>query len=106
MRPTDEDNDLLEAMKALQYEGTKSEVVQNFKEQGNEMVKSKRWTDAKEFYTKGVAVLTSKDDKWDQPENDDEEATKLRLLEEQIYINRALCNLELSELVAAIPRNC
>ena len=97
MRSTDEDNELLEAIKALQHEGTKAEVLQNFKEQGNEMVKNKRWKDAKEFYTKGVAVLTSKaDDKWDQPQDVREEGAKMKLLEEQIYVNRALCNLELS----------
>ena len=85
-------------MKALQYEGTKAEVLQNFKDQGNELVKGKRWTDAKEFYTKGIAVLTTKaDDKWEKPENEDEEAASLSLLEEQIYVNRALCNLELSK---------
>ena len=98
MGSTDEDNELLEAIKALQYEGTKAEVLQNFKDQGNEMVGNKRWNDAKEFYTKGVAVLTSNaDDKWDKPKNEQEEAASLKILEEQIYVNRALCNLELSE---------
>ena len=97
MRPTGDDNELLEAIKALQYEGTKAEVLQNFKDQGNEMVKNKRWQDAKEFYTKGIAVLTSKADKWDKQENEDADAASLKLLEEQIYVNRALCNLELSK---------
>ena len=98
MRSTDEDNELLEAIKALQYEGTKADVLQNFKDQGNDMVKTKRWSDAKEFYTKGVAVLTStSDEKWDKVEDPEEEASKLKILEEQIYVNRALCNLELSE---------
>lgn len=67
------------------------------------MVRSKRWKDAREFYTKGVAVLTSKaDDKWDKPENEDEEAARLQLLTEQIYVNRALCNLELSKYDAIV----
>jgi hypothetical protein len=85
----------------LQYDGTKSEVLQNFKDQGNEMVQSKRWNDAKEFYSRGVAVLTNKvDQHWDEPENQQEEIMKVRLLEEQIFVNRALCNLELSKSAA------
>jgi hypothetical protein len=67
------------------------------------MVKSKRWKDAKEFYTKGIAVLAGKvEDKWDKPENEDEEGARLHLLEEQTYVNRALCNLELSESGVAV----
>src|SRR5271163_5015772 len=90
-------NTALEAIRALQYEGTKAEIAQSFKEQGNEMVKAKMWRDAKEFYTKGVAVLTAKgaDDKWEKGEDPELEAKKEKELEEQIYVNRALCNLEL-----------
>jgi len=62
----DGENDALEAIKALQYEGTRAESAQNFKEQGNEMVKVKLWGDAKEFYAKGIAVLTDKSEsKWE-----------------------------------------
>ena len=65
------------------------------------MVKAKMWRDAKEFYTKGIAVLTAKgaDDKWEKGEDPELEATKEKALQEQIYVNRALCNLELSSLV-------
>lgn len=52
-----EENDELEAFKALAYEGPPSEVATNFKEQGNEVFKQKRWVDAKEFYTKAIVVL-------------------------------------------------
>ncbi|KFY43960.1 hypothetical protein V494_01723 [Pseudogymnoascus sp. VKM F-4513 (FW-928)] len=52
-----EDNDELEAFKALAYEGTPSEVAQNFKEQGNDVFKLKSWADAKEFYSKAINVL-------------------------------------------------
>ena len=84
----------------MQYEGPKSEVIQGFKDQGNDMVKVKRWKDAKEFYSKGVLVLSSKlDGKWDKPDDEDDERVKLKILGEQIYVNRALCNLELSELL-------
>lgn len=83
----------------MQYEGTKAEIAKGFKEQGNEMVKAKQWKDAKEFYTKGIAVLTTKgaDDKWEKGEEPELEAKKEKELEEQIYVNRALCNLELGE---------
>lgn len=88
---------VLEALKALQYEGPKSEAAQNFKEQGNECVQAKQWSDAKEFYTKGIAVLQNKDEaKWDQPEDPAKEAKLRRLLTEQLHGNRARCNLELS----------
>jgi len=61
------------------------------------MVRAKMWRDAKEFYTKGLAVLTAKgaDDQWEKGEDPELEAKKEEELEEQIYVNRALCNLEL-----------
>ncbi|KAK5106804.1 HSP70/90 co-chaperone [Lithohypha guttulata] len=92
-----EDNVVLEALKALQYEGTRSEAAQNFKEQGNECVQERKWSDAKEFYTKGIAVLTNKVDevKWDKPEDPVEEDKRSTLLLEQLHSNRARCNLEL-----------
>src|SRR3989440_4250603 len=48
----------LEALKALAYEGSPAEVVLGFKERGNETFKERRWADSKEFYTKGLAVLS------------------------------------------------
>ncbi|OAL34989.1 hypothetical protein AYO20_05704 [Fonsecaea nubica] len=93
----DGENIMLEAIKALQNEGTKAEVAQGFKERGNEMVAEKKWKDAKEFYTKGLAVLTAKDeDKWDKPEDETAEEKLRVLLHEQLLVNRARCNLELS----------
>jgi hypothetical protein len=89
---------MIEALKALQYEGTKSEVVQGFKDQGNEAVKAKKWADAKEFYTKGIVILNAKEGKWDKPkpEEVEEEERKLLSLRETVHVNRALCQLELS----------
>ncbi len=90
---------MLEALKALQYEGTKAEAAQNFKEQGNECVQERKWADAKEFYTKGIAVLQSKEDeKWDQPADPAQDEQQRKVLVEQLYTNRARCNLELSML--------
>lgn len=95
---TDGENILLDAIQALQNEGTRGDVAQNFREQGNEAAKEKRWADAKEFYTKAIAVLLAKEDKWDKPEDQKEEDKLRRQVEEAAYINRALCNLELSML--------
>lgn len=95
---TDGQNDLLEAMRALQYEGTQAEVAQGFKERGNEMVAEKKWSDAKEFYTKGIAAVLDKvGENWVAPEDEASDAKLRRTLEEQLYVNRALCNLELSK---------
>lgn len=98
-------------MRALQYEGTPAENAQNFKTQGNEMTKAKRWKDGQEFYTKGIAVLKqgrlsatkSSDRASIAPiqETDSEKRAELQAeqqVEEACYVNRALCNLELSTL--------
>lgn len=87
----------MDAIRALQYEGTKVEIGRGFKEQGNEMVKEKRWDDAKKFYTKAIAVLTDKSkDKWETTGDAEVEARNEKHLEEQCFTNRALCQLEMS----------
>lgn len=61
------------------------------------MVAEKSWVDAKEFYTKGLAVLNDKsDEKWETPEDPEADGKLVKQLKEQIYANRALANLELS----------
>ncbi|KAJ6126576.1 hypothetical protein N7523_002188 [Penicillium sp. IBT 18751x] len=89
------ENVLLDALQAMQNEGTRGEVAQGFKDQGNEAVQELRWIDAKEFYTKAIAVIYAKEDKWEKPEDPEEEKKLLRKMEELSHINRALCNLEL-----------
>ncbi|CAL5874289.1 uncharacterized protein PFLUO_LOCUS8579 [Penicillium psychrofluorescens] len=89
------ENVLLDALQAMQNEGTRGEVAQTFKGQGNEAVQEKRWIDAKEFYTKSIAVINAKEDKWEKPEDAQAERKLLRELEEASHINRALANLEL-----------
>lgn len=91
----DGENELLDALTALQNEGTRGEVAQTFKEQGNEAVQELRWIDAKEFYSKSIAVIHAKEDKWEKPESLEAEKKLLRQMEELSHINRALCNLEL-----------
>lgn len=88
------DNAELAAMQALQYEGTRAEIAQGFKENGNEMARAKKWADGKEFYTKALTALRipRKDDEADETERE-------RELEEACYVNRALCNLELSRSI-------
>ncbi|KAJ4294864.1 HSP70/90 co-chaperone [Collariella sp. IMI 366227] len=58
---TSEDNEELAALQALAYEGTPLENATNFKEQGNECFREKRWADAKEFYSKGIAILAAEE---------------------------------------------
>ncbi|MCJ1473659.1 hypothetical protein MMC13_002310 [Lambiella insularis] len=53
----DEENEQMEAIRALMYEGTRAENAEGFREQGNEMARVKKWPNAKEFYTKGLLAL-------------------------------------------------
>jgi hypothetical protein len=98
-------NEELEAFRALAYEGTRAEVADNFREQGNEQARVKRWTPAKGFYDQALATLRAP--QTEQPEDTaeidivqldaEEEAKKEKVIEEACYVNRALCNLELSK---------
>lgn len=107
----------LEALRALQYEGTPAEIAQGFKEQGNEVVKVKRWKDGKEFYTKGLAVLAQRrkarslkiEEETEEKSSiaeDEAEIEKQRELEEVCFVNRALCNLELGILPGSSSVAC
>ena len=97
------DNMALEALKALAYEGTRAEIAENFRQQGNDCARAKQWTDAKEFYSKAIAALKAPPahtDPEDRPRvidvevDEEEEAKKEKEITEACYINRALCNLE------------
>ncbi|KAF4628940.1 hypothetical protein G7Y89_g9207 [Cudoniella acicularis] len=96
-----EENDDLEALKALAYEGTPAEVSQGFKEHGNERFKEKGWKDAKEFYGKAIHVLLLEVRKRQKasPEEiakeDAEEVKKEIGILEACLVNRAACHLEL-----------
>ncbi|OJJ98104.1 hypothetical protein ASPACDRAFT_123092 [Aspergillus aculeatus ATCC 16872] len=89
------ENVMLDAIRALQNEGTRGEVAQSFRSEGNETAKEKRWIDAKEHYTKAIAVLQAKEDKWEKPEDEEAERKLQKEVEAACYINRALCHLEL-----------
>ncbi|KAJ9138877.1 TPR-like protein [Pleurostoma richardsiae] len=97
-----EENDDVAALQALAYEGTPLENSSDFKERGNECFREKRWADAKEFYTKGVLILISEQQRrtlGEPPREGDsdapEEVAAQRAVLEQLYINRAACHLEL-----------
>ncbi|GAV28448.1 hypothetical protein PMKS-001919 [Pichia membranifaciens] len=68
----------VEALKALAYEGEPDEIAENFKKQGNDCYKTKKYQDAVEFYTKGLNVCCD-----------------VKYIEAALYLNRAACNLEL-----------
>jgi len=94
-----EENDELEAFKALAYEGTPAEVAQNFRERGNECFKERQWADAKEFYTKGIQVLQEEQrkratDTRSSHIKSSEEQEELLVLETS-FVNRAACHLAL-----------
>jgi tetratricopeptide (TPR) repeat protein len=107
-----EDNDEVAALQALAYDGTPLENALNFKEQGNECFRAKQWADAKEFYGKGVAILAAEERRREKglpsartgthegsSDEPDEVARERRLLE-QLYVNRAACQLELGNFRA------
>ncbi len=69
------------------------------------MVAEKRWKDAKEFYTKGILALKKTSEQQEgqsiskntgEEPAQEKEKEKERKTEEACYVNRALCNLELS----------
>nr|POE93471.1 hsp70/hsp90 co-chaperone cns1 [Quercus suber] len=112
----DEDNEQLQALHAIAYEGTRAEIAANFKTQGNELVQVKKWLDAREFYTKALQALHGPVQPQPQPQDpaagakvielDEhaEEATE-RALAEACHANRALCNLEMKNY-GSCNRDC
>ena len=93
-----EENDELEALKALAYEGSPAEVAQGFKERGNESFKDNGWKDAKEFYGKAIQVLLIEVRRRQAGEKtevgEDEIKTEIEILE-ACLVNRAACHLAL-----------
>jgi hypothetical protein len=109
LQDLDEDNEQIEALKTLAYDGTRAENADNFRNQGNDCVKQKQFQDAREFYSKAIQALKAPPQQppaADEPHqggarvveilDEEEEARKERAIEEACYANRALCNLEMS----------
>ncbi|THH18023.1 hypothetical protein EW146_g2901 [Bondarzewia mesenterica] len=84
----DSGNSAIAALQSLAYEGTPDEIAQNFKEQGNDYFKGRRYREALGFYTQGV------DAKPTEP-----------ALQEALLCNRAACNLELRNY-GSVLRDC
>ncbi|KAN0140231.1 hypothetical protein V8E53_002127 [Lactarius tabidus] len=86
------DNAALSALQSLIHEGTPDEIAENFKEQGNEYFRGKRYREALGFYNQGVDA---------KPENGQ--------LRAALLLNRAACNLELRSWVenyGSVLRDC
>ncbi|QPG94793.1 hypothetical protein C2857_006990 [Epichloe festucae Fl1] len=110
-----EENDDIAALQALSYEGTPLENGIDFKARGNECFKVRRYVDAREFYAKGIQILSLEERKRNQqgggggggkttrnPEDDggvedsaEEEVAAQRQVLEALHVNRAACHLEL-----------
>jgi hypothetical protein len=94
-------NMALEAIRSLAYEGTRAEVAGNFREQGNERARDRRWGVARGFYDKALEALRGPRQSGAEVDlvelDDEEEDAKEKAIEEACYVNRALCNLELRE---------
>ena len=65
------------------------------------MAKAKKWADGKELYSKGLAALGV--ERKEGEANGEAEDRKEVEIEEACYINRALCNLELSMFLENRP---
>ena len=99
-----EENDDIAALQALAYDGTALENSADFKERGNECFKVRGYVDAKEFYTKGIAILFAEERKRANgevtknpegvPDSAEEIAGQKQMLE-AMYLNRAACHLAL-----------
>ncbi|KAJ7056679.1 hypothetical protein C8F01DRAFT_992658 [Mycena amicta] len=82
------DDPMIAALQSIAYEGTPDEIALNFKEQGNEYFKGKRYREAMGFYTQGIEAKPA-----DVP------------LQEALLCNRAACNLELKNF-GTVLRDC
>ncbi|KAF8455282.1 hypothetical protein BDZ91DRAFT_746862 [Kalaharituber pfeilii] len=72
------DNTTFDALRALAYEGTPGEISENFRLQGNDAYKEKRWRDAVGFYTSALDAIDPRNQKLkkEQQEKEREQALK------------------------------
>lgn len=78
-------NESLEALKSLAYDGEPHEIATNFKNQGNDCYKAKQYKNAVAYYTKGLDVECNVD-----------------AINAALLVNRAACNLELKNFRSCI----
>lgn len=102
------ENVALQGLKAIAYEGTRSEIADNFRQNGNECARDKQWKQAQGYYSQAIGALKEprrevEDEEGNVVEVDERvEDGKERVVEEACYVNRALCNLELSMYLSLI----
>ncbi|KAI9653781.1 MAG: hypothetical protein M1831_005648 [Alyxoria varia] len=89
-------NPELDAIRALAYEGTKSEVAANFRNQGNDLAKQKSWKDADEFYIKALDVIEGRTSQ--KRTNNDEEKQK-KVVQEDNTLGGDFANPNPSETI-------
>ncbi|CUA76725.1 hypothetical protein RSOLAG22IIIB_02194 [Rhizoctonia solani] len=90
---SEHDQITLAALQSLIHEGDPEEIASNFKDQGNEYFKSRRFREAMGFYTQGVEALTIQSIDGKPKIVDVQE--KDRPLYNALLLNRAAANLEL-----------
>ncbi|KAJ1311443.1 hypothetical protein OPQ81_009932 [Rhizoctonia solani] len=90
---SEEDQTTLAALQSLIHEGDPEEVASNFKDQGNEYFKSRRFREALGFYTQGIETLTIQS--VDGKPKIVQVSPKDRPLYNALLLNRAATNLEL-----------
>ncbi|KAM0750439.1 hypothetical protein T439DRAFT_326403 [Meredithblackwellia eburnea MCA 4105] len=86
-KTSSQDNHALEALQALMYDGTPSEIAADLKAQGNDLFVKRKFRDAIGFYTRAI----------------DEVGKEIPVEERRVlWCNRAACNLELKNYGATL----
>lgn len=102
--PTDiessENFQALEALRAMNYEGNPTDMITNFKNQGNDLFKVKNYKDARTYYQRGLDI----DAESYNPEEDTLEVeedsqpfdiNEFNAIKAVVYSNKAACELSL-----------
>ncbi|KAG8695836.1 hypothetical protein FRC09_008899 [Ceratobasidium sp. 395] len=89
------DSNTLAALQSLIHEGPPEEIASNFKDQGNEYFKGKRFREAQGFYTQGIDALTTEQIEGQDTIRRIPVQEKDRPLFNALLLNRAAANLEL-----------
>lgn len=90
----------LEALRAMNYEGNPTDMITNFKNQGNDMFKAKNYKDARTFYQRGLDIdaenYNPEEDTVEADENDKPfDINEFNLIKAVVYSNKAACELSL-----------
>lgn len=97
---SDENFQALEALRAMNYEGNPTDMITNFKNQGNDLFKIKNYKDARTFYQRGLDI----DAENYNPDEDTLEIeegaqpfdiNEFNSIKSVVYSNKAACELSL-----------